>query len=508
MLQRLDRQEGPQRRTRHLRLVRIALTTAERRDLDDLAAGCRFTLEIEDHLAVAAGASRAAGLRSEGQIVLLLASARLGVPALLELLGSLGASARDRPPLILLADVGDGLVVEAMREACRADWLFVYDLTRDSLARALELAYERASRLQMEDDLSLSLDLAWRELAAVLARIDEGVLFVDPRLRIERASRRAASLLGRGQREIVGLPFTALGWVEPVQARRDLAGGEPLAGAHLELEDGEGRRRRLQVRVYRLAGSAAAGLSGIRRMVVLSDADGGPPRLPRGDTLTARLTLAVAHDLGNVLTPVLGHADRLRSRLEGDASLGKAAAEIVRSSELAIDLVRSLHAAHGSLGEPPVRHGADALVARLAPLLQALVGKRVQLALALEAPEAQIVVRPSDLARVLLNLVANARDAIPGDGSIAILSSRGERAEWVLEVVDSGTGIAAGDRERIFEPGYSGKGSSGLGLAIVRSLLEEAGAEITVDSTPGRGCRMRVAWPTVAEEVGEAPASG
>lgn len=499
VLQGIEPREDPRRRARQARLVRIALSSAERREIDDLVAGCRYALEVEDHHAPAAGAVRAAGLRADGQIVLLLASARLGVPALLELVTSLGPAARERPPLTLLADVGDGLVVEAMREACNADWLFTYDLTRETFSRALELAFERASRIRVEEDLSHSLEVSWRELAAVLSRIEEGVLFVDPQLRVERASRRAAELLGRGQRELVGLPFTALGWSEPVRARRDLAGGGALEGALLELEAGEGRRRRLLVRVFRLAGSPG-GVTGIRRMVVLSEPGPMPAAATGGDSLTARLTLAVAHDLGNVLTPVLGHADRLRARLGEDHGLGRAAAEIVRSAELAIDLVRSLHAAHGSLGAPPAAHPADPLVARLGPLLQALVGSRVQLALALEAPGVHIVVRPSDLARILLNLAANARDAIPGDGSIAVITSRGELGEWILEVADTGTGIAASELERIFEAGYSGKGSSGLGLAIVRSLVEEAGAEISVESQPGRGCKIRVAWPAVARD--------
>lgn len=498
MLQGIGPREDPRRRARQARLVRIALSSAERREIDDLVAGCRYALEVEDHHAPAAGAVRAAGLRADGQIVLLLASARLGVPALLELVTSLGPAARERPPLTLLADVGDGLVVQAMREACNADWLFTYDLTRETFSRALELAFERASRIRVEEDLSRSLEVSWRELAAVLSRIEEGVLFIDPQLRVERASRRAAELLGRGQRELVGLPFTALGWSEPVRARRDLAGGA-LEGALLGLETEEGRRRRLLVRVFRLAGSPGD-VSGIRRMVVLSEPGPMPAAATGGDSLTARLTLAVAHDLGNVLTPVLGYADRLRARLGEDHSLGRAAAEIVRSAELAIDLVRSLHAAHGSLGAAPAAHAADPLVARLGPLLQALVGSRVQLALALEAPDVHIVVRPSDLARILLNLAANARDAIPGDGSIAVITSRGELGEWILEVADTGTGIAPSELERIFEAGYSGKGSSGLGLAIVRSLVEEAGAEISVESQPERGCKIRVAWPAVARD--------
>ena len=496
MLGRVQRDGEPRADARRARLLRVGLSPAERHEVDELATGCRILLEVEDFSSGPAAMARAAGLRAGGELVLILASARLGVSALLDLIPAFGPWARARPPVTLLAEVGDGLVVEAVRVACQVDWLFTYDLTRETLSRAMELAYERAGRVQLEESLSRSLELSWRDLAAVLSRIDEGVLFVDPQLRVERASRRAAELLGRSQRQLIGLPFTALGWVEPAQARTDLSAGETEDATLLELEDDEGRVRRLRVRVFRLAQDDEGG--GVRRMVVLSEP--GPRAAPPDDPLSARLTLAVAHDLGNVLTPVLGHAEWLLSRLGEDDPASRWASEIVRSAELAVELVRSLHAAHGRPGSAPESCLADQLVGRLGPLLNALVGSRVRLELSLQAPNARIYARPADLARVLLNLVANARDAIVGDGSIAVVTAMGEAKEWIVEVFDTGSGIAAEDLARIFEGGYSTKGSNGLGLAIVRGLLDEAGAEISVESSPGQGTQIRLVWPA---ETGE-----
>ncbi len=491
MLERVQQSGRLRSDARRARLLRVGLSPNERREVDELLAGCRVALEVEDFQSAPATTARAAGLRLDGQIVLILASARLGVLALLDLVSAFGPWAKARPPLTLLAEIGDGLVVEAVRAACRVDWLFSYDLTRETLSRAMELSYERAGRVQLEEDLSRTLEISWRDLAAVLARIDEGVLFIDPQLRVERASRRAAELLGRSQRQLIGLPFTALGWAEPARARSDLSLGEVDDAALMELEDGEGQIRRLRVRVYRLAEDGDSG--GVRRMVVLSEP--GAQAAPPDDPLTARLTLAVAHDLGNVLTPVLGHAEWLVARLGEDDPASRWAGEIVRSAELAVELVRSLHAAHGRPGSAPESCLADQLVGRLGPLLSALVGSRVRLELSLGAPNGRILARPADLARVLLNLVANARDAIAGDGSIAVVTAPGEAGEWIVEVFDTGAGIAPEEVARIFQAGYSTKGSNGLGLAIVRGLLDEAGAAISVASSAGQGTQIRVVWP-------------
>jgi signal transduction histidine kinase len=134
------------------------------------------------------------------------------------------------------------------------------------------------------------------------------------------------------------------------------------------------------------------------------------------------------------------------------------------------------------------------------------------LAFGREEPRApRVLVDRSNLERVLLNLVLNARDAMPRGGEIGIdvreekiANGRHDPGVYVLlEVSDTGCGMDAATRDRLFEPFFttkpSGKGS-GIGLAVVYRVVERCGGFLQVDSEPGRGTRMRVFLPRVAAE--------
>jgi signal transduction histidine kinase len=104
-----------------------------------------------------------------------------------------------------------------------------------------------------------------------------------------------------------------------------------------------------------------------------------------------------------------------------------------------------------------------------------------------------------ELRRVLLNVVANAVQAIPGSGVVEIRARPAERdgrAGVEVEVSDTGPGIPPEHLERLFEPHFSTKTSgTGLGLAIVRGILDDMGGAIEVESRPGEGARFRLWWP-------------
>jgi signal transduction histidine kinase len=102
---------------------------------------------------------------------------------------------------------------------------------------------------------------------------------------------------------------------------------------------------------------------------------------------------------------------------------------------------------------------------------------------------------------MLVNLVANAGDAMPGGGSLLIRVDRGGDGQAVLEVADSGTGMAPEILERIFDPFFTtkppGKGT-GLGLPSLKAMVEADGGRLEVQSEPGRGSRFRIFLPLVA----------
>jgi CheY-like chemotaxis protein len=138
-------------------------------------------------------------------------------------------------------------------------------------------------------------------------------------------------------------------------------------------------------------------------------------------------------------------------------------------------------------------------------MLARLVGERVRLETRLSTGVLPVNADATQLQQVLMNLVVNARDAMPEGGTIVIDTKRvpdviGSRAE--LTVSDTGHGMSADTRSRVFEPFFTTKArgqGTGLGLSIAHGIVVQAGGSIELDSMPGKGTRVRVYIPLMAE---------
>jgi signal transduction histidine kinase len=121
-----------------------------------------------------------------------------------------------------------------------------------------------------------------------------------------------------------------------------------------------------------------------------------------------------------------------------------------------------------------------------------------------ELPAAPVYVRADSraLRQVFLNLLLNARDALPGDGGEVRVTLRERRGSAEIHVIDTGCGIPAREIARVFEPFYSTKRmGTGLGLPITRSIVENLGGEMAITSNPGKGTDVCVILPaTLAPE--------
>ena len=130
--------------------------------------------------------------------------------------------------------------------------------------------------------------------------------------------------------------------------------------------------------------------------------------------------------------------------------------------------------------------------------------KRLETQLTVAAELPTLYLDRHQLLQVLMNLVMNARDAMPDGGTLAIAASAGDGESVLLEVADSGDGILPENIEKIFEPFFTtkepGKGT-GLGLAISARLIESFGGRIEVESRPGQGTKFRLRLPGVVHET-------
>ena len=211
-----------------------------------------------------------------------------------------------------------------------------------------------------------------------------------------------------------------------------------------------------------------------------------------------RMLAATSHDLNNLLQPILGYTELLRGSVEPDTRAGNYARQIDRSAQVASSLVRRILASGRRAEAPAAAVEADRNLLEMEDLVRWVVGSGVELRLAAGAPGAEVVVAEGALEQVLLNLATNARDAMGLAGRLDLRSRVEAGSTWVLEVEDSGAGIPADRIERLFEPGFSTKPSdrgSGLGLWIVRGLVEEAGGRVSVRSSEGEGTVIAVRVP-------------
>jgi signal transduction histidine kinase len=221
-----------------------------------------------------------------------------------------------------------------------------------------------------------------------------------------------------------------------------------------------------------------------------------------------RLAAGVAHDFNNVLTIVFAETSRLQ---RGDEKAKATATNIREAAEHAAALTRQLMSFGRQQVRKPELLDIGKVTGQLERLLGKFVGDRIDLAIQPGPDVPEIRADRTEVEQVLLNLVTNARDAMPDGGSLTVRTGvattamrarcpevAGDQAVF-LSVTDTGMGIAPDVRARLFEPFFTtkeiGKGT-GLGLATVQAIAGNAGGAVLVDSEPGKGATFTVVLPS------------
>ena len=224
-----------------------------------------------------------------------------------------------------------------------------------------------------------------------------------------------------------------------------------------------------------------------------------------------RLAGGVAHDFNNMLQTILGNAELALGDLPAPGPARECIEEIRKAAERSANLTRQLLAfARRQIIAPRILDLNEAVVGTL-KLLQRLIGEGIQLAWHPDARPCPVEIDPSQLDQILVNLCVNARDAMSGQGVLAIetgpstLDADGARREGVapgayivLAVHDNGCGMDRETLEHIFEPFFTTKdpgAGSGLGLATVYGIVRQNHGFIRVNSTPGQGSSFEIHLP-------------
>ena len=369
--------------------------------------------------------------------------------------------------------------------------------------------------------------LAERQLlSATLRSIADGVVATDAAGTVVLANAAAEALAGCEPGGAVGRRFAELfpqaleeAGVGLDAVARVLAAGHPIHLGEQEAPPGrDGRPRTVAVGGAPFVGAEGGGaVLVLRDLTAQHEAERQHRDLQRAFEQAqklesvGRLAGGVAHDFNNVLTVILGNVELALLSVGEGSPLVEPLGEMRDAAKGAALVTRQLLAfSRKSVIEPRSIDLGEALE-RLGKMLRRLIGEDVTLRVAAE-PAGRAWVDPGQLEQVLVNLVVNARDAMPKGGEILIRTrcervlpgdprllpgtSPGEYA--VLAVTDTGTGMTEEVKQHVFEPFFTtkekGKGT-GLGLATVYGAVRQTRGFIEIDSAPGKGSTFRIYLP-------------
>jgi len=216
-----------------------------------------------------------------------------------------------------------------------------------------------------------------------------------------------------------------------------------------------------------------------------------------------RLAGGVAHDFNNLLMVITGYSHMLLDAMHPGDPARLDLEQVVKASQRATDLTRQLLAFSRRQGVRASLVDLNSLVREMDRMLRRMLGEDIEFT-ALLAPQLKTVrADPGQIEQVILNMVVNARDAMPGGGQLLLETRNARTAERdcvTLSIRDTGVGMDAQVLSRIFEPFFTTKEhGTGLGLATSYGIIKENGGDLRVESTPGQGTTFHIELPVAAQ---------
>ncbi len=407
-------------------------------------------------------------------------------------------------PVLLIMGVFYGAAAETVREVRR-----------------------RAERMLRESEV---------KFRSVVQSAPDAVILIDSRGTVVSWNKAAQAIFGYTEREAVGEPLTLFMPERYREAhlrglQRFLSTGESyLLGHAVEFEGlrKDGTEFPFELSITSWSTDRGLYFSGILRDIserkrVDEWVAQKEERLHQAQKMEAigRLASEVAHDFNHLLFIILGSSELLRRRLAPEDPSVKKLEEISKAVDRGRVMTQRLLSFGRKQPQQPVPLNLNSIVADLAPMLERLLGRGITLVTRLSASLAPVLADTSQLEQVLMNLVTNARDAMPRGGVVTIetatVDGRDVPADGpegsgptgpcaVLAVSDTGVGMEPEVQAHCFDYFFTTKApdqGTGLGLAMVRSIVQQNGGLVTVRSQPGQGTTFRLYFP----QAGRSPAT-
>jgi len=361
-----------------------------------------------------------------------------------------------------------------------------------------------------------------RKLSSALEHSPASVMITDAGSKIEYVNPRFTEVTGYSREEVIGRNPRFLQSGGTPQEEFDRLYRSICAG---HVWHGEYRNRRKNGEVYseRAVIWPIQDQTGkITHFVQVSEDVSREKAMERQLQLTqkmetiGRIAGGIAHDLNNILTVIAGYAGLALAKLEGDASLKSGINEIAAAAERGASLTRQLLL----LGREPHKETGivelDGVIEGMQRMLRHLIGEKVTLMVSLDSKPGKVRADPAQIVRMVVNLAANAADAMPSGGTLRIETRRiptdssnaprfansGNGSYIRLIVSDTGVGMDEETQAHLFEPFFTTKKrGTGLGLSNVYGIVQRSGGHIEVSSEPGQGTTFTIWFPQVVEDL-------
>jgi PAS domain S-box-containing protein len=352
----------------------------------------------------------------------------------------------------------------------------------------------------------------------------EAVLVLDAEGTVCDANPRAAQLFDVALDRLRGMRFSDLHdpeWLVPTEEARRLVLAQGSARFELRLRRAGGGVFAAAITATRLdlPPEAAASMPDRIQWAVRDLSDDAPTqeqiRQAQRMESVGRLAGGIAHDFNNLLTGILGYTDLLLQEFQLPEPARLHLEEIRKAGMRAAALIRQLLAFSRRQVLRPRVLALNEVITDLEPMLRRVIGEDIDLETTLAANLAPVLADRSQMEQVIMNLVINARDAMPRGGQLRLETANAEISTTDAErypgfrpgsfvtvrVCDSGHGMDEVTRARIFEPFFTTKGregGSGLGLSTVYGIIKQTGGWIYVDSAPDKGSTFEIFLPPAA----------
>jgi len=358
---------------------------------------------------------------------------------------------------------------------------------------------------------------------AILEAAQDAIITMDQQLNIREFNPAAEQMFGYARIDILGrnveLLLPAPEREQHLKALNEYmtTGRGMLAGRQLELrgQRADSTDFPLELTVARIGADSRAVITGFFRDITERRALEEQLRQSQKLEAIGRLAGGVAHDFNNILMSIMGAADLILMQLAHDDSARDEAAEIKQSVDRGAGLTRQLLAFSRRQATRSRLFALGDVVRGMDTMLRRLIGPEVEFEIVSSPQPLTIHADSGQVEQVVLNLVVNARDAMPNGGRVTVRVEEVELDETTaagfvegkpgmyarLSVADTGHGIDEATRATLFEPFFTtkeqGKGT-GLGLSIVYGIVRQSGGYITVVSEPGRGATFLIYFPIAA----------